>query len=139
MRYKTEENPTQSVTWVLALALGLGLLCFAVAFDFGSPIKAFGQTHVLEASMQQTAHWALIALGALLSVFPCFKLFTARQVNQPTAFKCPAVPLIPIIAMAANMYMMVNLNLDAWLRLWIWLAIGLVIYAFYGRRHSKLN
>jgi len=78
-------------------------------------------------------------LGFGMSAQPLYRLFTWRQINIPKGFKCPLVPLIPVLAIGFNLYMMVNLNIDAWLRLFAWLGLGLIVYASYGRRHSKLN
>jgi APA family basic amino acid/polyamine antiporter len=86
----------------------------------------------------QTAQALLMLVGMGIFAMPVYQLFSWKPVNIPTTFKCPAVPLIPIVAMGANMYMMVNLNPDAWIRLVVWLFIGLIIYASYGRIHSKL-
>jgi APA family basic amino acid/polyamine antiporter len=47
------------------------------------------------------------------------------------------VPLVPILSILICGYMMSALPGDTWLRLLIWLAIGLVIYFTYGRRHSR--
>lgn len=149
MRYKTEEKPEQSVLTVLQLVLGLGFLCFGLAHDFSQPVHLFGKLVTpidgLLAPISfgpvslQTIQWLLMGTGLAVVIGPLKRLFTAKAVNIPTTFCCPAVPLIPIIAITANIYMMVNLNIDAWLRLWIWLAAGLVLYAFYGASHSKLK
>ena len=47
------------------------------------------------------------------------------------------VPLVPILSILICGYMMSALPGDTWLRLLIWLAIGLVIYFSYGRHHSR--
>jgi APA family basic amino acid/polyamine antiporter len=49
------------------------------------------------------------------------------------------VPLVPILGMAICLYMMYGLPFDTWLRLVIWMAIGLVIYFAYGRHHSLVS
>ena len=49
------------------------------------------------------------------------------------------VPIFPILGMAANIFLMVQLSPEAWIRLFIWLFIGLIIYFQYGRHHSKLS
>lgn len=54
-------------------------------------------------------------------------------------FKVPAVPLVPILGILSCLLLMAGLPLDTWLRLVIWMAIGLVIYFTYGRRHSVLR
>ncbi|HEX3479937.1 MAG TPA: amino acid permease [Kofleriaceae bacterium] len=62
-----------------------------------------------------------------------------REPNAPREFKTPAVPLVPILGIAANLLMIYGLGWTNWLRLGVWLVIGLVIYFAYGQHHSKLN
>jgi basic amino acid/polyamine antiporter, APA family len=47
--------------------------------------------------------------------------------------------LIPVISLLANFYLMTELGITNWLRFFIWLVVGLMIYFIYGRRRSKLN
>jgi hypothetical protein len=47
--------------------------------------------------------------------------------------------LIPVLGLLTNFYLMAQLGVTNWLRFLVWLAIGLVIYFSYGRRHSKLG
>jgi APA family basic amino acid/polyamine antiporter len=54
-------------------------------------------------------------------------------------FRVPFVPLFPIIGALLCFYLMRYLDRDTWLRFVLWLAIGLVIYFAYGRRHSRLR
>jgi APA family basic amino acid/polyamine antiporter len=49
------------------------------------------------------------------------------------------VPVFPIIGAALCVYLMTKLTAETWLRFGIWLAVGLVIYAFYGYRNSELR
>jgi APA family basic amino acid/polyamine antiporter len=51
----------------------------------------------------------------------------------------PAVPLIPILSIAACLWLMVNLSVETWVRFLIWLAIGFVVYFAYGQRSSRLG
>ncbi len=46
--------------------------------------------------------------------------------------------LIPVLGLLTNFYLMAQLGATNWMRFLVWLAIGLVIYFSYGRRHSKL-
>ncbi|WP_327272274.1 amino acid permease [Streptomyces sp. NBC_01224] len=55
------------------------------------------------------------------------------------AFRTPWVPLIPILSVAASVWLMLNLPAETWLRFAIWMAIGVVIYFAYGRGHSRIN
>lgn len=144
IRYKSPDAPLRSTNQVLWLSIGLVLLALAIASDLSQPVtlgKSLGWdlTLTLPAALAPPLRVAIGSVGAVLALIPTVQLFLTPPVNVPTTFKCPAVPLVPIVAMAANIYMMVNLNLEAWLRLWVWLAFGLVIYAFYGVKHSKLS
>ena len=62
-----------------------------------------------------------------------------RRPDLPRAFRSPFVPLFPILGILVCASMIFGLGIANWLRLGVWLAIGLVIYAFYGRKHSKLR
>lgn len=84
----------------------------------------------------------MVSIGTLLAfVMVCLGVIILRRkmphVHRP--FKTPWVPLVPILGIVTCLLMMVALPADTWLRLVIWLALGLLIYYLYGRKHSKLN
>ncbi|XP_027067172.1 cationic amino acid transporter 2, vacuolar-like [Coffea arabica] len=54
-------------------------------------------------------------------------------------FICPFVPLLPIACILINMYLLINLGSATWIRVSVWLFIGMVVYLFYGRTHSTLQ
>jgi APA family basic amino acid/polyamine antiporter len=84
----------------------------------------------------------MTSIGTLLAfVLVCAGIIVLRktQPDLPRAFKTPLVPLIPILGIVCCLFMMFSLPGDTWLRLIIWLAIGVVIYFKYGAKHSKLN
>jgi APA family basic amino acid/polyamine antiporter len=58
--------------------------------------------------------------------------------NLPRAFRCPGVPVVPLAAVAACVFLMANLQWITWAAFLAWLAIGLVVYFGYSRRHSAL-
>ena len=82
-----------------------------------------------------------------LDLTPCSHALLGRGGTQPhaplpssaTAFFCPWVPLIPILGITANIYLMINLNPLTWLRFAIWLVVGIAFYGIYGARHSRLR
>jgi APA family basic amino acid/polyamine antiporter len=59
------------------------------------------------------------------------------QLRRP--FRVPLSPVLPIVSALACLYLMLNLSIETWIRLGIWLAAGLVVYAAYGYRHSRLR
>ena len=64
-----------------------------------------------------------------------------RRTNPqlPRPFRTPLVPLIPILSVAASIWLMLNLQAVTWLRFVIWMAAGLVVYGLYSYRHSTLR
>ncbi|XP_068340188.1 cationic amino acid transporter 2, vacuolar-like [Pyrus communis] len=80
----------------------------------------------------------LLLLG--LIVLTCIDQDDARHTFGHTGgFLCPFVPLLPIICILINVYLLINLGADTWARVAVWLLIGVVVYVFYGRSHSSLE
>src|SRR6201987_5208603 len=80
----------------------------------------------------------LVSIGTLLAfVIVCAGVWIMRvrrpELERP--FKTPWVPFVPIMGILVSGLMMVSLPRDTWLRLVIWLAIGMFIYFGYGRHH----
>jgi basic amino acid/polyamine antiporter, APA family len=83
----------------------------------------------------------LVSIGTLLAfVIVCFGVMMLRykRPNIPRPFRTPMVPLVPILGILICGYMMASLPHDTWLRLIIWMIIGLVIYFGYSKSHSKV-
>src|SRR5438477_1370692 len=84
----------------------------------------------------------MVNIGTLLAfVIVSISVLVLRQTNpsQPRPFRTPWVPVIPILGIVTNGYMMYKLGWINWARLFIWLAIGLLIYFTYSRHHSKVQ
>src|SRR5256714_2504916 len=62
---------------------------------------------------------------------------THPELHRP--FRTPWVPLVPILGVISNGYMMYKLGWVNWARLIIWLVIGLVVYFTYGQKHSRVQ
>lgn len=81
----------------------------------------------------------LVNIGTLLAfVIVCIAVLIMR-VTHPNAerpFRAPGAPVTPILGILMCLMLMFALPAENWLRLFVWLAIGLVIYFCYGRHHS---
>jgi APA family basic amino acid/polyamine antiporter len=112
-RYKT---PHWS-TWVAGLAVGLpsGLVDIGDAADLSNIGTLFA--------------FVLVSLGVLV--------LRKTQPERPRGFKVPWVPLFPILSVVFCGGLMTGLTVITWIRFFIWLAIGLVIYFTFSQRHSE--
>lgn len=84
----------------------------------------------------------LVSIGTLLAfVIVCISVIVLRKTrpDAPRAFKTPFVPLFPILGALICLAQMASLPGDTWLRLIIWMAIGIAIYFAYSFKHSKLR
>ncbi len=84
----------------------------------------------------------MVNIGTLLAfVIVCIAVMVLRKTNpaQARPFRTPWVPLVPILGILFNGFMMYRLGWVNWARLIIWLAIGLVVYFAYGVKHSKVQ
>lgn len=54
-------------------------------------------------------------------------------------FRVPGSPFVPIVAIVACGWLMINLSVETWIRFVVWMLVGIVVYALYGRRHSVLG
>jgi APA family basic amino acid/polyamine antiporter len=83
----------------------------------------------------------LTNIGTLFAfVIVCTAVLIMRK-KYPSAerpFRCPWVPVVPVLGILSCLMLMFSLPGDNWLRLFVWLAIGLVIYFLYGRKHSVM-
>jgi APA family basic amino acid/polyamine antiporter len=83
----------------------------------------------------------LVSIGTLLAfVIVCCGVMVLRykRPNIPRPFRTPLVPIVPILGILICAYMMATLPPDTWIRLIVWMAIGLIIYFGYSVRHSKV-
>jgi APA family basic amino acid/polyamine antiporter len=59
--------------------------------------------------------------------------------NQPRPFRLPFMPLVPLLSIAACLYLMAGLPWATWIRFGVWTAVGIVVYVGYGMKHSRLS
>jgi len=116
-------HPKFRTPWKCNLMLMIFVSCFA-AFV---PISVVGK---------------MTSIGTLFAfVVVCIGIIIMRKTHPdtPRPFKTPLVPLFPILGIAVNVAMMYGLGWSNWLRLVIWMAIGLIIYFGYSRKRSLVN
>jgi APA family basic amino acid/polyamine antiporter len=83
----------------------------------------------------------LVSIGTLLAfVIVCCGVMVLRykRPNIPRPFRTPMVPVVPILGVLICGYMMYGLPPDTWIRLIVWMVIGLAIYFLYGMRNSRI-
>jgi APA family basic amino acid/polyamine antiporter len=104
-------------TWIAGLAVGIpaGIVDIGQAADLSNIGTLFA--------------FVLVSLGVIF--------LRKNQPDRPRGFRVPLVPLFPIISVVLCVSLMAGLLVITWLRFFGWLAIGLVIYFLYSRRHSE--
>ena len=83
----------------------------------------------------------MVSIGTLLAfVIVCGGVMIMRRTNPdlPRPYRTPMVPLVPILGIIVCLAMMASLDIWTWLRLVVWLVIGLTVYFTYSRYHSRL-
>ena len=116
-------HPRFRTPWISSIVVGIFVAFFAALI----PINILGQ---------------LVNIGTMLAfVIVCAGVWVlrVRRPDLPRPFKTPLVPIVPILGIAISLLLMFSLPLDTWLRLIIWLAIGLAIYFGYSRKHSRVQ
>jgi basic amino acid/polyamine antiporter, APA family len=84
----------------------------------------------------------MVNIGTLLAfIIVCIAVMVLRNTNpsQPRPFRTPLVPLVPLLGIVFNGYMMYELGWINWMRLIIWLIIGLIVYFSYSVKHSRVR
>ena len=116
----TDQHGTpQRVTWIAGIASAL----LAGVF----PIRAVAD---------------LTNIGILAAfVVTCVAVIVLRYTRpeEPRTFRLPLMPVVPAFGVLSSLFLMLQLHWETWLRFGVWLIIGLLIYFFYGYKHSLMN
>jgi APA family basic amino acid/polyamine antiporter len=83
----------------------------------------------------------MTSIGTLLAfVIVCAGVLVLRRVapDAPRGYRVPASPFVPLAGILVCLAMMLSLGTDTWIRLFGWLAVGLLLFWVYGRAHSRL-
>lgn len=146
-------------TVCMILLLGQTRVFFAMSRDGLLP-RFFSHVH----PKYRTPHRPTILLGVLIAILAGFTsldelaelvnigtlfafvvvalsviILRRTRPDLPRAFRTPLVPLVPILSVAASVWLMLNLPAETWLRFAVWMALGFVVYFVYGRSHSLLG
>jgi basic amino acid/polyamine antiporter, APA family len=116
-------HPRFRTPWISTLTVGFFVAALAAAF----PINLLAE---------------MVNIGTLLAfVIVCAGVWVIRRRNPglERPFKTPWVPFVPIMGIVISSYLMYNLTGLTWIRLAVWLIIGMVIYFGYGRSHSRVQ
>jgi APA family basic amino acid/polyamine antiporter len=84
----------------------------------------------------------MTSIGTLFAfILVCIGIWVMRKKmpDLPRAFRTPLVPLVPLLGIVTCLFMMVFLPMDTWIRLLVWMLIGLDIYLAYGAKNSHLG
>ena len=144
---------------VMILILGQTRVAFAMARDgllprglakvhprFGTPYVITIITGVIVAVIGGLVDLAtlanLVSIGTLFAfILVSIGVVVLRRTRPdlPRSFRTPAVTVVATLAVLLCVYLMLNLTGGTWVRFVVWMAIGLVVYAVYGRSHSRVG
>lgn len=106
-------------TWVAGVFVGIP----AGIFDIGT-LADLSNIGTLFA-------FVLVAIAVLI--------LRKSQPDRQRGFRVPFVPFLPILSIVTCLILMASLTLENWIRFFVWMVIGLVIYLLYSRKHSTLR
>ncbi len=144
---------------LLVFQLGQPRIFMAMARDGLLP-QYFARIHPRFRTPHITTIWTGVAVGVVAAVVDigslsdltnigtlfafilvCLGVMILRrkEPNRPRPFRVPMNPIFPILGVIFCFVLMMSLPLETWIRFFVWLAIGLLIYFFYGVWNSKLR
>ncbi|MCJ8740731.1 hypothetical protein PDJAM_G00062450 [Pangasius djambal] len=80
---------------------------------------------------------AVCAILTSLCIFCVFIIWRQPESKEALTFKVPLLPWLPLFSVFVNIYLMMQLDLATWCRFAVWMAIGFMIYFFYGIWNSS--
>ncbi|XP_056328244.1 cationic amino acid transporter 3 [Danio aesculapii] len=97
---------------------------------------------VLSVCLEQVAmghplYIILVVLLSVLSTVCIVVIWQQPQSKEALTFKVPLLPILPLISIFVNIYLMMQMNGATWIRFAVWMAIGFIIYFAYGIHHSS--
>jgi len=144
---------------ILVMLLGQSRVFYSMGKDGLLP-KAFSDLHPKYKTPYKANLAILVIVGAFAAFVPgdivgdmtsigtlfafslvCISVIILRkkEPNMVREFKTPFVPLVPILGVVVCCAMMYGLGWTNWLRLFAWMALGIIFYFVYGKKNSVLN
>ncbi|XP_075716248.1 cationic amino acid transporter 2 isoform X2 [Rhinoderma darwinii] len=121
--------PTEQSASVVSLLVGLlAFIICALSVLTTYAVQAIGNLEI----------WSilLLALFFILILLIVFIIWRQPQNQHKVAFMVPLLPFLPVFSVLVNVYLMVQLSGDTWIRFSVWMALGFLIYFAYGIRNS---
>lgn len=103
----------------------LMLMLFVGGFGAFAPISFVGK---------------MTSIGTLLAfVIVCAGVLILRRTmpDHPRSFRTPWVPFVPLMGILVCLVMMISLGTENWIRLFVWLTLGMLVYIFYSYPHAR--
>jgi APA family basic amino acid/polyamine antiporter len=122
-KWAGEVHPRFRTPWKSSIIVGLFVAIFASLV----PIGVLGEL----VSIGTLFAFVIVSAGVLV--------LRRRRPDLPRPFKTPWVPFTPIMAILVSLLLMAALPGGTWLRFLLWLALGMAIYFFYSRHHSRVQ
>jgi APA family basic amino acid/polyamine antiporter len=116
-------HPTFRTPWVITAVTGVAVAVIGGLVDL--------ETLVHLVSIGTLFAFVLVSIGVVV--------LRRTRPDLPRAFRTPAVWVVAIASSLLCFYLMLNLTGGTWVRFLIWMALGLVVYAVYGRTHSRVG
>jgi basic amino acid/polyamine antiporter, APA family len=116
-------HPKFRTPWISSITVGVVVALFASIL----PLDKLGE---------------MTSIGTLLAfIIVCAGVMVLRKRSPelPRPFRAPFMPVTPILGIGISLAMMLGLPLETWVRLVIWLIVGLLIYFTYSVKHSKVQ
>ncbi|XP_059280900.1 cationic amino acid transporter 4, vacuolar-like isoform X4 [Lycium ferocissimum] len=116
-------------------AWSITMVCFGILVVVAA-VSTEGLSSILRFILCGIGGMLVICCLAVLSSID--QADTKKSFTKSGGFICPFVPFLPVASVLINTYLLVNIGAETWIRVLIWLAVGVIIYIFYGRGHSLL-
>ncbi|OCT96059.1 high affinity cationic amino acid transporter 1 [Xenopus laevis] len=128
--FNKNSEPSRSsgcIVNISAALIGLLIILFCCLAVLGEKLMLSGDPLVLFP----------LVVSALLGLFLTIVIWRQPESKTKLSFKVPLLPVLPILSILVNVYLMMQLDKGTWIRFTVWMLIGFIIYFGYGMWHSS--